>query len=116
MKPIQAGQLRHRVQFQQAAATPDAFGQPSTAWSTYYTCWADIEILSSQMLNETAEFVSKATYVVCIRWAGAAVQISAADRIVALADGTVYVIDTVTDIERRRRKLQILCHVLNEAD
>ena len=39
---MSAGQLRHRVDLQSPVATQDAQGQPSTAWLTTATVWADI--------------------------------------------------------------------------
>jgi SPP1 family predicted phage head-tail adaptor len=54
------------------AETPgsvDAFGQPlPSSWTTVRTCWANIDIQNSQLVNETEAFVSKVTHRITIRW------------------------------------------------
>jgi SPP1 family predicted phage head-tail adaptor len=43
---VSAGQLRHQVDVQDQVTTQDANGQPSTAWTTTKTVWADIRYQS----------------------------------------------------------------------
>jgi|SRR5208282_5302163 len=121
MKPVRAGALRNSVQFQSiSGSAPDAAGQPSQTWTTYYPAsgapavWASIDVLRGKMIYNTDDFVSESSYMMEIRFPPAGVEISAQDR--AVLGGDTYVIDSVMDVEKRKRKLQILCHVLNEAD
>ena len=67
------------------------------------------------MMYQTDEFVSESTYSIEIRYPGPGVQISAMDRAVD-QDGVIYVVDAPVNTERRNRKIEILCHVLNESD
>ena len=43
---MKAGRLRHRVTLQSRVDTVDDIGQPSTAWLTTATIWADVRYLS----------------------------------------------------------------------
>ena len=67
---MDAGKLNRRIQIQaQTPGEQDAFGQPTAAsWATIYTCWANIAIQTSQLIYATAEFVSKETHRITIRW------------------------------------------------
>jgi SPP1 family predicted phage head-tail adaptor len=113
MQPVQSGKMRNRVQFQRRSTTRDAANQPIDTWTTYYTAWASIEVLRSQMNYQTADFISESTYKMELRYPGAAMQVGPADRAVC---GDTYVIDAVVNTERRNRKLEILCHILNEVN
>lgn len=106
--------MRHRVQFQSCSTTRDPLGGQSQTWTTYYTCWAEIDAHNGQMLYQTDEFISQSTYVIGIRYPQG-VSISAQDRCLG-PDGEIYVVDAPIDIERRHRKLQVFCHILNEAN
>lgn len=62
--------LNRKVSIQ--AETPgsvDAFGQPlPSSWETVRTCWAEIDIQNSQLVNQTEAFISKVTHRITVRW------------------------------------------------
>jgi len=60
--------LNRRIQIQSQTTGQDAFGQPLSAWATIYTCWAEIDMQQSQLIYATAEFISKTTHRITIRW------------------------------------------------
>lgn len=112
LKPLQSGNLRHRIQLQRKSTAQDSFGQPVESWTTYLTCWASVDVLHSAMLYQTAQFVAQSTYRIEIRYPhGTTIQPQ--DRIVCGAD--TYTIQAVTNPEQRNISLVLLCYVLNEA-
>ena len=54
--------LNRRISIQSQTTSQDEFGQEQQAWNTVYSCWADIDVQQSQLLYQTAEFVSKITH------------------------------------------------------
>jgi SPP1 family predicted phage head-tail adaptor len=107
------GEMIHKVQFQSRSTTRDGFGQQLDTWTTYYSPWAKVGELRGQMLYQTAEFISQSTYKINLLYPFSAA-IGVNDR--AICNGQTFVIDAVLNLEMRNRELQILCHVLNEAD
>lgn len=49
---MHAGELRHRVDLQQATVLPDAHGAPVRTWSTVATVWAAIEPVTGRQYYE----------------------------------------------------------------
>jgi SPP1 family predicted phage head-tail adaptor len=107
------GKLRKRVQFQSLSTTPDAYGQPQNTWTTFYTCFAEIDVLRSQMLYDPSQFVAQSTYRIVIRYPWA-VTIAPNQRVVW--ENTAFNIQAVVNPEMRNRELQILAYVLDEQD
>lgn len=62
------GPFNRRVSIQTQSTTQDQYGQPQQTWTTQYTCWANVSIQQSQLIYSTAEFVSKVTSRITIRW------------------------------------------------
>jgi SPP1 family predicted phage head-tail adaptor len=60
--------LNRRIAIQQQTTTQDAYGQPQSTWNTVYCCWAEIDVQQSQLIYSTAEFVSKVTHRITMRW------------------------------------------------
>jgi SPP1 family predicted phage head-tail adaptor len=112
-KMTPSGELRHLVQFQSPSATQDAAGQPTTAWTTYFTTRCKIEILRGQLLYQTSEFISKNSYELTLRYPPD-VTISVADR--ALFNSQVYVIQAIINVEQRNRELRLLAYVTNDTE
>jgi SPP1 family predicted phage head-tail adaptor len=111
-KPLQSGNLRHRIQLQRKSTAQDSFGQPVEQWNTYLSCWASIDVLRSAMLYQTAQFIAQSTYRIEIRYPhGFSVQPQ--DRIVCGND--VYTIETVTNPEQRNISLILLAYIVSEA-
>lgn len=65
---MNAGKLNRRIQIQQQTTAQDDFGQPQQIWTMVYSCWAGISVVKGQLEYQTAEFVSKATHKITIRW------------------------------------------------
>jgi SPP1 family predicted phage head-tail adaptor len=60
--------LNRRIAIQTQTTSQDAAGQPQQTWTTAYSCWAEIDVQQSQLIYETAEFVSKTVHRITIRW------------------------------------------------
>jgi len=59
---IDAGSLNRRVQIQSQISGQASDGSILQTWTTVYTGWANVDVQRSQLINATAEFVSKATH------------------------------------------------------
>jgi SPP1 family predicted phage head-tail adaptor len=110
---ITAGRLNKRVAFQRLSSTPDSFGQPVNTYSTYYTAFAEIDALRSQMLYDPSQFVAQSTYKVVIRYPWG-INISPNDHIVW--EGMTFNIQSIVNTGMRNIELQILAYVLDEND
>jgi SPP1 family predicted phage head-tail adaptor len=112
---MNAGKLNRRVQIQTQTATQDAVGQELTTWSTAYSCWASIDIQASQLINDTATFISKVTYRITMRWTSSVV-IEAAQRVVYTEPTTgvvhVYEIQAVLNDKAGNRMLTLMAYEL----
>jgi head-tail adaptor len=119
---VQAGKLNRRIQIQSQSATValDAFQQPTpAAWETIYSCWASIDIQASQLLYSTAEFLSKVTFRITMRWTSSVV-ISAKDRIVYTepTTGVVHTYEVIAPLNTKagNRELVLLCYELGGSE
>jgi SPP1 family predicted phage head-tail adaptor len=63
-----AGDFNRRIQIQTQSSAQDSFGQPLRTWVTGYTCWASVDVQNSQLIYNTAEFMSKVTHRITVRW------------------------------------------------
>jgi len=110
------GKLNKRVQIQTQTTSQDSFGQPQQTWTTVYTAWAGIDIQASQLLYATAEFVSKVTHRITLRWTSSVV-IAANQRIVYTEPTTgvvhTYEIEALLNTKQANRELVLLCYELN---
>jgi SPP1 family predicted phage head-tail adaptor len=113
-----AGKLNRRIKIQSQSTTElDAFQQPLRAkWDTIYESWASIDIQASQLLYSTAEFMSKVTYRITIRWTSSIV-ISAKQRILYTepTTGIVHTYEVIAPLNTKQanRELIILCFELS---
>lgn len=57
MGVVAAGRMSKRVEIQRREAGQDSVGQPSGAWTTFATVWADIRVVSG-LSDVSAEFVA----------------------------------------------------------
>ncbi len=113
------GKLNRRVQIQSQTTSQDAAGQPLATWSTVYTCWASIDVQQSQLIYSTAEFISKVTHRITMRWTSSVV-IQPNMRIV-YAEATTgvvhtYEIEALLNDQQRNRQLIVLAYELNGAE
>ena len=110
-----AGKLNRRIQVQAQTTSQDVFGQEQQVWTTVYTCWAGIDIQNSQLVYSTAEFMSKATVRITLRWTSSVV-IEADQRIIYTEPTTgivhTYNIETPLNTNQGNRELILLCYEL----
>jgi SPP1 family predicted phage head-tail adaptor len=116
---LDPGRFNRRIQIQQQATTPGPLGQPSSTWTTIYTCWANITEVRAQLLYQTSEFVEKVTRKITIRWTSSVV-IQPNMRIV-FAQTTpavthIYNIESIVDPSESHEQLQLFCYELNASE
>lgn len=113
---MESGKLNRRIQIQVQSTTQDSFGQPLQTWSTIYSCWASIDIQASQLIYSTAEFLSKVTYRITLRWTSSVV-IAANQRVLYIEPMTgvthTFEIQSVLNDETANRQITLLCYELN---
>jgi SPP1 family predicted phage head-tail adaptor len=115
---MEIGKLNRRIQIQsQGTSELDAFQQPlPAAWTTIYKCWASIDIQNSALIYSTAEFMSKVTFRITMRWTSSVV-ISAKQRIVYVEPTTqivhTYEVIAPLNTKQANRKLVLLCYELS---
>ena len=118
---LDLGKLNRKVQIQQETpGEQDAFGQPlPSSWKTLRTCWADIDIQASQMVNETEAFISKVTHRITVPMCKSPV-ITPNMRVVYADPYTgvthVYEIQAVLNPRQQNFLLVLLCYELNEGE
>jgi head-tail adaptor len=111
-----AGPINRRVQVQTQSSVADAFGQPQQTWTTVRTVWASIDVQGSQLLYNTAEFVSKSVTRIMVRWTSSFVYLPNM-RIVYTEATTgvvhVYNIESVTNVKQGNRDVMLLAYELD---
>lgn len=116
---LAAGALNRRIQIQQQATAQDSFGQPQQTWTTIYTAWAEISVQNSQLIYATAEFVSKATHRITLRWTSSLV-VQPNMRVIYTEATTgvthTYNVEALLNTEQRDRRLVILAYELQGAE
>jgi SPP1 family predicted phage head-tail adaptor len=112
---MQAGKLNRRIQVQSQTTAQDDFGQEQQTWTTQYTCWASIDIQASQLIYSTAEFMSKVTHRITMRWTSSTV-IQPNMRIVYTEATTgvvhTYEIQALLNDKQSNRQLIAMCYEL----
>ena len=113
---VDVGSLNQRVQIQQQTTAQDKFGQEQQVWTPVYTAWASISVQNSQLLYQTAEFVSKVTHRITLRWTSSIV-IKPNMRVVYTEATTgvvhTYNVEALLNADQRNRILVILAYELN---
>jgi SPP1 family predicted phage head-tail adaptor len=112
---MDAGGLNRRVQIQQQATTQGPTGQPLQTWNIIYTAWAAISVQKSQLLYETAQFVSKVTHRITMRWTSSLVFQPPMRAVYTEATTGVvhtYNIEAILNTDQRNRELVILAYEL----
>lgn len=102
---LDAGELRHQVQFCHLDATQDSFGQPVNTWTAYRTTMASIRQLSGQELFQGNEFSSAAQVRIRTRWTDD--NTVPGDRV--LWQGHTYLVQICDNVLGRNRVLQLTC-------
>ena len=118
---LDLGKLNRKVQIQQETpGVQDAFGQPlPSSWQTVRTCWADIDIQASQLVNETEAFISKVTHRITVRMCKSPVitpnmRVVYADPYAGVSH--IYQIEAVLNPRQQNFVLVLLCYGLNEGE
>lgn len=112
---MNAGKLNRRVQIQQQATTQDSFGQETQAWTTVYTAWAEVAVQTSQLIYATAEFISKVTHRITMRWTSSIViQPNMRAIYTEQTTGVVHTfnIEALLNVDQRNRTLILLAYEL----
>jgi SPP1 family predicted phage head-tail adaptor len=116
---MQSGKLNRRIEVQQQTTTQDDFGQQQQTWTTVYVCWASIDVQQSQLIYSTAEFVSKVTHRITLRWTFSTV-IEPKMRVVYTEPTTkvthTYNIEALLNTNQRNRELVCLCYELDGSE
>lgn len=118
---IDVGKLSRKIQIQQETpGEQDALGQPlPSSWRTVRTCWADIDIQNSQLVNETEAFISRVTHRITVRMCKSPV-ITPTMRVVYVDPYAglthTYQIEAVLNPRQENFVLLLLCYELNEGE
>nr|WP_165419906.1 phage head closure protein [Edaphobacter modestus] len=111
--------MNRRISVQAPSTDQDAFGQPLQTWNTVYECWASIDVQNSQLVYATAEFVSKVTHRLEMRWTPS-VAIAPNQRVVYTEPTTnithVYEIQAVVNTKQANKELVLFVYELNGAE
>jgi SPP1 family predicted phage head-tail adaptor len=102
---MRAGQLRHRVQIQEATETVNAYGERVKTWSTVMTRWASVAPASGKELMAAQQTVSQVSHVVRMRYTSGIV---ASMRLLHETSRTLR-IDAVLNTDELDRELKLLC-------
>ncbi|HET9087143.1 MAG TPA: phage head closure protein [Acidobacteriaceae bacterium] len=110
-----SGRLDRRIQIQSQSTVQDTFGQRVNTWTTFYTCWASLDIVKAQLLYNTGDFVDKATQYITIRYTSSQT-FSIGDRIIYSEPTTgivhTYEIQSVLNPEQANVYIQFLAYEL----
>lgn len=116
---LTAGRLNRRISIQRQTTAQDTDGAPLQTWTEVYACWANIDIQRSQLQYATAEFVSKVTHRITLRWTSSVV-LEPQMRIVYTEPTTAvvhtYEIEALTNDTQGNYSLVALCYELNAAE
>lgn len=101
---MRAGQLRHHVTIQRRSTGEDALGQPLLTWSDVATVHANVRQLSGRELMTAGAERAENTARVTMRYRADLVE-----KMRLLYGAIVYDITSVSDLDGRRRELEVMC-------
>ena len=101
---LDSARLNRRITIQRRSTAVDAFGQQTTAWTDFLTCWASIEPMSGRELVAAQAVQSEVTHTLTIRYRPT---VTAAMR--ALYQGRIFEIRAVQDPETAHVALAMMC-------
>jgi SPP1 family predicted phage head-tail adaptor len=101
---IRAGDLRRQITIQQRDATVDSFKQEVVTWTTFATCWAEIDPMSGRELMAAGAQQFEMTHEITIRYRAG---VTPAMRV--LYQGRIFNIVAVIDNDTQHRKLTLVC-------
>jgi head-tail adaptor len=116
---IEPGKKRHKIEIQaQSQTTQDTYGEPLANWPAVLDCWAAIETINMREQFENG-FVSQVVHRISLDWPGKNVTVKAGMRVVvhpwAGATASVYLIQTVENVEQRNLVMRLTCLELDQA-
>jgi SPP1 family predicted phage head-tail adaptor len=100
---MEAGKLRHRLIFQEKAATVNSLGEPLT-WTTSFTVWGSVEPLSGREFFEAKQVQAQVSHRVRIRYRS-----GVAPSMRILYGTRAFDIQEVIDTEERHAELVLMC-------
>ena len=103
------GERRHRVVFQTATITQDAYGEPDKTWSNLTTAWALVQPLKGAERFAASQMQEDVEYRIVTRYQSALSSLDAGDR--ATWDGNTFDIRSVIWRDHTRKELEILATV-----
>lgn len=68
MTSIAAGDLNHRIRFQQATTVQDSLGAPKRVWTDVATVWADIQSLTGRDLVIAQRISNEISHQITVRY------------------------------------------------
>lgn len=101
------GERRHRVTFERATKTQDAFGEPDNTWASLCTSWAMVQPLKGRERFSANEVQADVDTRIVTRARTELAALSPGDR--ATWSGHTYDIRSVIHRDHRRHELEILC-------
>lgn len=101
---LDSSHLNRRITLQQRSASKDSFGQESTNWTDYLTCWARIEPLSGRELIAAQAQQAETTHEIVIRYRPGIVPAMR-----AVYQGRIFNVLSVIDPEMAHAALQLQC-------
>ena len=108
---IDSGKLRHWIDIQSPSTSQTSTGSPTTTWTTFYSCMAKIDAMSSREVFQASQFTAEVSHVVTIRWPGDGVSIQGGQQV--LYCGRVFKLQTVENVQERNRILLLHCLEIN---
>lgn len=100
------GERRHRVVFQRATETQDAFGEPDQTWATLCTSWALVQPLKGQERFSAMQVQATVDTRIVTRYRDELADLGPKDR--ATWNGHTYDIKAVIRRDHRNIELEIL--------
>jgi SPP1 family predicted phage head-tail adaptor len=106
LKPLHAGKIRHRVSIQSATTATDEYGGRTESWVTVTggTLWAEIVPLRGGEFVEARQVQPEVTHVITLRYFS-----DITPKYSVLFGSRRFQILMVTNVEERRREMNLLC-------
>ena len=103
------GERRHRVVFQRATETQDAFGEPDQTWTTLCTSWALVQPMKGQEMFSANQAQSEVDHRIVTRYRSELSALTSKDR--ATYGGNTYDIREVIWRDHTKKELEILARI-----
>ena len=108
---IDPGQLRHQISIQSPSTSQTSTGSPTTSWTTFHTCMAAINTVSSREVYQASQFTAQVSHAIKMRWPGPSVAIQGGQQV--LFGSRVFKLQAVENVQERNRILILHCLEIN---